>query len=111
MGYLNTVFKNKKPETFTYKEITKILKEAIEVSCKDNLGIDDNTNVLYTLKNSYDLVTDTKIEIIDQCEWKTVKVDKDKFKTCETVECKDCKYNIRYIWDKEKETVIGMYKR
>ena len=110
MGYLNTIFKDKNPSKFTYDEIRKILEESIKVSCKDSLGIDDNIDTLTALKNTMDLQSDSKIEVIDMCEWKTVKALKNnRARVCES-DCSHCKYNIRFIWDNESETVIQMSK-
>lgn len=111
IGYLNTVFKNKKPQEFTFKEIKEILEEAIKVSCKDNLGIDTNINMLYETKMPLDLVEDSTINIVDMCEYKTIKKQTiDKAKMC-TEDCKSCIHNIRFIYDKKQKTVVQMFKR
>lgn len=111
MGYLNTVFKEKSPEDFSFREIQEILEESIRISCKDNLGIDDNIDMLYVTKIPADLVEDTMISIIDMCEYKSVKKQTiDKEKMC-TQECDKCIHNIRFIWDKKKKTVTQMFKR
>lgn len=111
MGYLNTVFKDKGPEEFTFKEIKEVLEESIKVSCKDSLGIDDNINMLYVTKMPLDLIEDNTINIIDMCEYKTVKKQTiDKSKIC-VEDCKNCIHNIRFIWDKKRKTVTQMFKR
>lgn len=108
MGHLNVVFEKKDPESLNEKEAIKILKECIEIACKDSCYIDDNINILVQYKDLQDLVDDNKFEVNEKCEYDLLNKQKLKTKSECNKDCKNCKHNLRMIFNKEAKTLYGI---
>ena len=108
MGHLNVVFEKKDPESLNRKEAMKILKECIEIACKDNCYIDNNIDTLVQYKSLYDIVDDEKFEVVTSCEYDLLNKQKLKTKTECNKNCESCKHNLRMIFNKEAKTLYGI---
>lgn len=102
-GYLNVEFKDKNPNDLTSENIIKILKNAIKVSCKNNITIDDNVDIYILYKDAIDLIDDSNIEIINKCEYDML--DKSKPKSECNKNCESCPHSLRIIYSKKDKTI------
>lgn len=102
-GYLNVELKDKNPNELTSESITKILKNAIKISCKNNITIDDNVETFILYKDATDLITDNNIEIINKCEYDVL--DKSKPKSECNKHCDSCQHCLKFIYSKKDKTI------
>lgn len=105
MGHLNVAFKDKNPEKMKSEEIIQILKDSIQVSCKDVCSIDDNIDFIVLYKDCRDLVSDSEIEIITRCELDVVNKKALKTKKECSNNCKECPHNMRIVFSKKDKTI------
>ena len=103
MGYLNVEFKDKNQSDLTSENVIKILKNAIKVSCKNNITIDDNVETYILYKDAIDLEDDNNIEIITKCEYDVL--DKTKPKSECNKNCKSCSHELGIIYSKKDKTI------
>lgn len=108
MGNLNNIFKDKKPQDMELEDIINILKDSIQVSCKDICSIDDNIDFIILYKRPRDLQPDSDIEIINKCEFDILSKKSLKTKKECGTNCKDCRHNMRIVYSKKDKTIKGI---
>lgn len=105
MGHLNVAFKDKNPSKMKSDEVIQVLKESIQIACKDSCYIDDNIDFIILYKDCRDLVNDNEFEIIDKCEFDVVNKKALKTKKECSNNCKECLHNMRIVFSKKDKTI------
>lgn len=108
MGNLNNVFKDKKPQNMEAEDIMNILKDSIQISCKDICSIDDNIDFIVLYKRPKDLKSDKDIEIFNKCELDVLNKKSLKTKKECSSNCIECRHNLRIVYSKKDKTIKGI---
>lgn len=108
MGNLNNVFKDKRPQDMEVDDIINILKDSIQISCKDVCSIDDNIDFIILYKRPKDLKSDSDLEIFNKCEFDILNKKSLKTKKECNNNCKECRHNMRIVYNKKEKTIKGI---